>query len=401
MAVKGTIGKTNWSLGEISPRSFGRFDADKPIYKNGAAIIENWLTTQAGGIMYRPGTTYAGTIKNQNNKVRFERFRYSVNQEYVLEIGNLYMRFWANGGQVLNAGVVSEIATPFLQADLLQLEMTNKADVMYIVHPNNYPQKLIRTSATTFTISNVPFVRGPFLDVNITTTTITPSSATGATTLTASTPIFLAGHVGSFWRVMGGVVLITGFTSTTVVTGTVQPEPGGTSGDLGTTSAVTDWQEGAFSTVRGYPAAVTFHEQRLVYGGTKHQPQTMWASVVGAYDDFAVGGATDSDAWIYEISSNLVNDIRWMTSNTGLKLGTGGGTVSANDQGSAGITPSTPPLIVIDTDYSVQHIEPERIGGYLFYMQGNNLTLRQLIVFGVCVLMDNWLYLPVMSTNRF
>lgn len=380
----GTIGKTNWTLGEISPRAFGRFDPDKPIYKNGAAIIENWLITQAGGLMYRPGTGYAGTIKDQTQSVRFERFRYSTDQEYILEIGNIYMRFWAIEDGILvqvldGSNNPLEIVSPFLQADIRELEMANKADVMYIVHPNYYPHKLIRTAANAFTIANVPFVRGPFLDVNITATTITPSSATGATTLTASTAIFQAGHVGSLWRVKSGVVKITVFTDSQHMNGTVQAEPNGTAGDLGTTSAETDWQEGSFSAVRGYPAAVTFHEQRLLYGGTIYERQKFWASVVATYDDYAVGSASDSDAWTYEIASNVVNDIRWMSSDTALKFGTGGGTITANDQGTAGITASSPPQIIIDTDYSVQHIEPERIGGYFFYIQANSFNLRQLV----------------------
>lgn len=384
----GIIGKTNWTIGEISPRALGRFDADKPIYKNGAALLENWLPTQAGGVAYRPGTYYAGQIKNPSSvyatpPVRFERFRYSISQEYVLEFGNLYLRFWATvagvGGQVLSGGMPVEIVTPFLLADLFQLETANKADVMYIVHPNYYPQKLVRTSATSFTISNVPFVRGPFLDTNITATTINPSSATGATTLTASTAIFQAGHVGSLWRVKAGVVKITAFTDTTHVNGSVQDEPNGTAGNLGTTSAETDWAEGAFSSVRGYPTAVTFHEQRLVYGGTLYEPQKSWASVVATYDDFDTGTAQDADAWIYEIGSTLVNDIRWMQSSTDLKFGTGGGTITFKSQGTAGITASAPPQVIIDTDYSVQHIEPERIGGYSFYVQNNSFNLRQLV----------------------
>lgn len=380
MSVKGTLAKTNFTLGEISPRTKGRFDQDKPIYKNGADLLENWLTTQQGGVMYRPGTRFVATIKNQSNQVRFERFRYSISQEYVLEIGNAYMRFFSNSGQVLSGGLPLEIVTPFLQADIFQLEMANRADVMYIVHPSYFPQKLVRTSATSFTIANVPFVRGPFLDTNITTTTITPSSDTGATTLTASAAIFLAGHVGSYWRVKGGVVKITVFTDTTHVTGTVQAEPDGTAGNLATgPGAVTDWAEGAFSTVRGFPTAVTFHQQRLIYGGTTYEPQKFWASVANTFDDFATGTAEDDDAYTYEIGSSLVNDIRWMASSIDLKLGTGGGTITAKAQGVTGITPTSPPNIVIDTDYSVLHAEPDSIGGYLFYIQNNTFILRQLV----------------------
>lgn len=425
MGYKGTIAKTNYVLGEISPRLLGRFDADKPIYKNGAAILENMLIFQSGAVMFRPGTQFIAEVKNSANKVRLERFRYSISQEYVMEIGDKYIRFFADKGQVvvssasawltatpyvvgdyvtessiiyycivahtsgtfatdLAAGkwvaqTALEIPTIFAQAEIFFLQMASKADVMYIVDPNYHPQKLIRTSATSFSISDVPFIRGPFLDDNITATTITPSSATGATTLTASTAIFQSGHVGSLWRVKDGVVKITGFTSTTILTGTVQAEPDGAAGNLGTTSATTDWAEGAFSAVRGYPTAVTFHEQRLVYGGTTYKSQNIYGSVGGAYDNFDKGSAGDNDAYIFEINNpNIVNDIRWLDSDTALKIGGSGGTVSASS-GNLGITPANPPTITIDTDYGVMQTQATRLGGYLFYLQASKFNLRQLV----------------------
>lgn len=424
MGYKGTIGKTNWVLGEVSPRVLGRFDADKPIFKNAAAILENMMILQVGSLMFRQGTRFVAEVKDSANKVRLERFRYSITQEYILEIGNLYIRFYANSGQVVVASAPAwqtstayvvgnyvtqtaviyycliahtsgtfatdlaagkwiaqtklEIPTIFQQADIFNLQVANKADVMYIVNPNYHPQKLTRTSATSFTITNVPFVRGPFLDDNITTTTISPSSDTGATTLTASTGIFQVGHVGSYWRIKSGVVKILTFNSATSVAATVQAEPDGTAGTLGTgPAAVTDWAEGAFSLVRGYPNSVTFHEQRLVYGGTLFQPQTFFGSVSSAYDNFDKGAATDSDAYIYTIASNVVNDIRWLDSESGLKIGTSGGTVTANS-GSVGISPTSPPTISIDTDYGVMNTQNTKLGGYVFYLQANKFNLRQL-----------------------
>src|ERR1019366_8808160 len=124
------------------------------------------------------------------------------------------------------------------------------------------------------------------------------------------------------------------------------------------TGAYTAWAEGAFSSVRGYPSAVAFHEDRLVFGGTTYQPQTFWGSVVGAYEDFAVGSATNADAYTYTILSNLVNAIRWLQSTGTLQIGTSGGTVTAADGSNAGITPTSPPNITIDTDYSVAYLQP-------------------------------------------
>jgi hypothetical protein len=530
MGYKGTIAKTNFTLGEISPRSLGRFDQDKPIFKNGAAILENFLIGEAGAASFRPGTQYIANVKNQapalwvtgtsyvvgNNvlyggnvyicliahtsgifatdlaagdwelspvqsgQVRLERFTYNIAQEYVMEMGHQYIRFYANTGQLmvssapawvtstpyvvgnfvseggniyycviahtsgtfatdLAAGdwiqqVLVEIPTIFNQTDIFNLQTAQKADVMYIVNPNYFPQKLIRTSATSFSIANVNFFRGPFLDVNITATTISASSDTGTTTLTASEAIFQIGHVGSLWRVKNGVVLITGFTSSTVVVGIVQAElnvpavpnawglgqnynigdyvsnsgtiyrclvgnttsdssvfatdlsagywlaTAGSAGDLGTGgSATTDWQEGAFSQVRGYPSSVTFHEGRLVYSGTAYKPQTLYASAVDTYDSFDVGTAQNADAWTYEIANQQSNGIRWLESDTALQIGTSGGSVTAADgNASTGITPSSPPTISYNDVYGAMVEQPVKLGGYSFFLQANKFYLRQL-----------------------
>lgn len=437
MGYKGTIGKTNWSLGEISPRSLGRFDAEKPIYKSGAAIIENMMIGQACSVANRPGTQYIAAIKNSASQACLRRFTYSISQEYMMEIGNLYIRFFSNingspgqvvlstapawltstgyvvGNYVLHGGLiyycivshtsgtfatdlaagkwllqsVLEIPTIFQQADIFNLQTANKSDVMYIVNPNYFPQKLVRTSATSFTISNVPFVRGPFLNANITATTITADAATGpAVNLTASDPLFLAGHVGSLWRIgtdnsvaNSGVIKITAFTDSKHVTGDVQPEPNGTAGDLHTTGATTFWAEGAFSAVRGYPASVVFHEGRLVYAGTSFAPQTLYGSTVNTYDDFSSGTTTDSDAYIYEIASNQNNGIRWLASDTSLELGTAGGSITAADGSpSVGISPTTPPNVTFDNNYGAMVQPPVKLGGYLFYIQANTFYIRQL-----------------------
>lgn len=379
--AKSIRAKCNWVLGEISPRMMGRFEIDKPIFHNASEILENILILQSGGIMFRPGTVFAAEIKDSGEKVRLERFRYSTSQEYAMEVGAKYIRFFANKGQLTSGGVPVEVSTIFEKADLFGLQFANKADVMYIVHPNYFPQKLVRTSSTTFTISDAPIVRGAFLDSNIiASSTITPSADTGAgITLTAVNDIFLAGHVGSLWRIKDGVVKIVGFTSTKIVTADVQAEPDGSAGNLNAAGATSDWAEGAFSAVRGYPAAVTFHDGRLLYGGTSYAPQKWYGSVIGAYDNFDVGAGNDSDAYIYEISSNLVNDIRWMEADTYLKFGTSGGTISAKNSSAVGITPKSVPQIVFDSDYSCMYQQPERIGGYLFYLQSNTFQMRQLV----------------------
>lgn len=273
-----------------------------------------------------------------------------------------------------------EVVTPYALADVPNIHVTQNADTMYFFHQDYPVYKLQRVSATEFTFTIVAFKRGPFLDDNITATTITPSAATGTgITLTASTAIFQAGHVGSYWKVNTGVVKITAFTSTTVVTGDVQAEPSGVAGTLTGTSAYTSWAEGAFSTVRGYPATGVFYGQRLVMGGTSYQPQHFYATYIRAFENFKVDASDASAAYTYQVSSEEVNAIRWLASAPGaLQFGTSGGSLSGRVT-TGTITNVNPPEINADSNYGALPIQPQKISSYLYYVQKNGFNIRELV----------------------
>jgi hypothetical protein len=268
---------------------------------------------------------------------------------------------------------VVEISTPYLESELFDLQFAQSADTLYIVHNNHAVRKLTRTSHTAWTLTVVDFQNGPYLPSNISATTITPSADAGAAiTLTASTPIFLAGHVGSSWRVKNGWVKIVGFTSTTVVTADVQE-----GGNLGTgPGATTDWAEGAWSGVRGYPACDTFHEQRLCFASSIDNPQTFWASKSQEFERMDAG-ASDDDALIYTIASEQVDAIRWLSSGDVLAMGTVGGVFTIRSTSDAPLTP-TNVKVQRDTTYGSAFTLPKKVGSFVYYIQRNLRTLREL-----------------------
>ena len=88
-----------------------------------------------------------------------------------------------------------EIATPYLTADLFDLNIEQSADVLYITHPSYEVHKLSRTGSASWTLTPVDITTGPFRTQNFDVVkTITPSGTTGSITLTATghTP-FVAG----------------------------------------------------------------------------------------------------------------------------------------------------------------------------------------------------------------
>ena len=83
-------------------------------------------------------------------------------------------------------GAAYAVSTPYDGNDLALLQYAQLNDVMYLVHPDYQPYKLIRAGHTDWTMTAIDFETGPFLPINDTSTTITPSATTGTITLTAS-----------------------------------------------------------------------------------------------------------------------------------------------------------------------------------------------------------------------
>lgn len=282
---------------------------------------------------------------------------------------------YTSGGIATRSGAL-EIPTPYTESQLFDVQYAQSADVSYKVHSSHEVMKLERLSATSWRLTEVSFVRGPFLDANITATTIAPDADAGAdVTLTASADTFEEGHIGSLWRIKSGVVKITAYTNAKVVIGDVQAEPDGTAGGLATGPGATDdWSEGAWSDVQGHPTSVTFHEGRLVFA----KDQTIYASYSQSFENFAIG-TNASDAFIYKIATEQVNAIRWMSSGPkALQVGTSGSTFSFSS-GAEGV-PITPTSIVVirDTTYGVAAILPKRIGTFVYFVQRNLKTVREL-----------------------
>ena len=118
-----------------------------------------------------------------------------------------------------------------------------------------------------------------------------------------------------------------------------------------------------------------FHEGRLVY----LMGQTLYGSTVNTYDDFSFGTTQAADAYQYQIAASQANTGRWLASDTALEIGTSGGSITAADGSPAvGISPTTPPNITFDNNYGVMYQPPVMLGGYLFYIQANTFTIRQL-----------------------
>ena len=384
--------QNNFNGGEWSPLTYGR--SDLLPYKKGLATCLNYIPTTQGGLTRRPGTKFVAYTKS-NQSVRLVAFEFSITQAYVLEFGAGYVRFYTNEGQLLSAGVPYEVATPYTAADLWDLNFSQSADTLYIAHPSYKPRKLQRAGALSWSLNIISFLDGPYLLLNSNTgTTLTASATTGTgVTITASSTTGINNNAGFTSNDVGRVIrmrvgstwgwcTITGFTSSTVVTVTVN-------GALGGTTATSLWRLGVWYGVEGsastanYPRCVTFNQDRLMWAGSAAYPNRLDGSNTSDYENYAPsntdGTVVDSNAISFSLNSTKVNVINWMvTDEWGLLAGTASGewVIAASTTQNA-ITP-TNITAKMTTAYGSANVTPVKIGKVTLFVQRTKRKLREM-----------------------
>jgi len=307
--------------GEFSPDLFGR--TDFAAYGKALEKQENILSKKQGGAVKRAGTKFLMEVKDSAVRTIIVPFEFNTEQAYILEFGNQYIRFYRNYGQIQSGMAAYEISSVYEEQDLLNIKYVQSNDVMYLVDGRHHPQKLSRTGHTSWTITDVPVLNGPFLNEE-TTITITPSATTGtAITLTASAALFDAGHVGALWRIKHGstwgYVQIASYSSATSVTADVIQTLGGT-------TASSAYQEGAWSDYRGFPVAISFLYERLGFFAHSDDPNRYWLSQTQGFEDFGISDpVVDTDAIYSRLTDGQVNSILWAAQGKdGALIGTAG-----------------------------------------------------------------------------
>ena len=149
-------------------------------------------------------------IPGNGLKMRLIPFIYSSEIAYEMEFGDQYIRFFFDKAKLLDgSGDDVLVATPYSQEILFEIHTEQIADTMWVVHADYAQTKLTRTTTTSFDLSNIEFTGGPFRirndiieDDGVTMTYDHPTDlvAVGSEgTLAASSPTFVAGHIGGLW----------------------------------------------------------------------------------------------------------------------------------------------------------------------------------------------------------
>lgn len=488
----------SFNAGKLTPLIDVRSDTEK--YSSGCRILDNMIPLIYGPVTRRPGTKYLANVDDDDVKSKMVSFIYSATIAYKAEFSDQIINVYYGDN-----AVDTDIATPYLEADLFQLQFRQSADVMWITHPSYRPRKLTRVSATEFSLDTITFSDGPFIERNdiaeddgvtiavtgysVTTATLggagageftydvvadisslfpvngrfyitnstgndgaytvktaahaggtltlVPNEAVatsdndgqimvdgGVVTLTASAATFVtgtSGHTNALFKlthkrektvtkgslgatgvigepidvkgkwtfttngnwdatveiqrmedgvnweifrtyvstITGGQgsrnvqksdleeadgvqyrIYVSAWTSGTVVADLIVDESTQDSifrisATASTTSATATaviaapehvatkrWAEGAWSAVRGYPSAITFFEERIIYGFTDLDQQDIWLSQTGEFEDFEAG---TKDADSFALTLPTADRGRWLGSLEVLAAGTSGG----------------------------------------------------------------------------
>ncbi|MCK4782567.1 MAG: hypothetical protein KAV87_02370, partial [Desulfobacteraceae bacterium] len=137
--------------------------------------MSNIICLPHGPASRRSGIKYIYGVEDNAVKGLLYGYDFSQDQAYTIEFCDLKIRFLKDDGIILDGGSPYELVSPYAEADLPDLDFTSIGDTIYISHPDYNTRVLVRFDHNNWTISEADHDDGPFLNENITPTTMAPS----------------------------------------------------------------------------------------------------------------------------------------------------------------------------------------------------------------------------------
>lgn len=371
---------TNFSAGELNPLLNARTDAKA--YFEGARQCKNWYLLDEGGVMRRPATQFTAELPAES---RIIPFIFAEDEVAVFALSNNRLDVYNSNGTAIQNNITTNCN--WTTAQLFELSYAQFADTVFICHRSNPIVQIKRVSASSFTVSLYEFeldedvvvsgaykTHAPFYkyaDSGVTLTVSTSATGTGRT-ITASSGIWTSAYVGHYIKIDGSQIKITGYTSPTVVTGTIIET---ISGGVGPHA---NWEEELISTVRGYPQAVTFHDNRLWFGGVRDNPSVVIASEIGGYYSFDLGTGLANESINVNITADTVNEIRHLISGRNLQIFTDSGEYYIPQSTDSAITPSSISFLR-QTPYGCNRARPTPFDGATIFTSKNGKSIREYV----------------------
>ena len=386
-----------------------RFSVTKHPFVNGQKIYFESSSSLPTGIDAGPGTQYY--IINATENTFQVSTAYSGTPVNVTAIGSGTLTIWK---QFIPKDTTITLTSYNLLSDCNFTASDNKFNKTSHGFANGTKMRFVRSvPVSEFTIETIYYVVGTADNDFQLSASEDGSAVTGATNFQATTlhangilginsdTGFQTTDVNRYIRlnneiyphIRWGYAQIATRTSTSVVTAKVKES-------LANEFTTKEWALGAFSGTTGYPRTVQIYQQRLVFAGTTSEPQNIYFSKTGDFNNFATtegfgkdSGSVDStgakivteqifddNAITLQISSDTVDLIEWLNEDARLSLGTSGGIfqVYGSDTDST-LTPFNFTIKKITDWASEDTALPQKIGNNLLYVQQNGRKVRELI----------------------
>lgn len=400
--------QNSFTSGVLSPGVLARTDLQK--YADGCQEMVNCVVYAHGGVTNRPGTTFADTLPGDGILIPFV---YSVEQAYVLaffDVGEAtsHMRIYRDGGAVVGPdGHIVEYTTPYLPEELKKLKFAQSADVMFLTHPAHRPTKLTRSSHTDWSFEEIEFI--PAISaptgLKVTASGFEDSSGTyyGTTTdykvsavndrevesvpseaVTANTLSTWPNKakVELTWDKVEGAIRyevyknVRGWYEWIGSAETTKFKDDNIEGDSGTGPKE---NRDPFAEPGDYPGAVGIYQQRLVFGRSNNEPQTVWMSETGSFDSMAVAQPLRDDSAItVTVDSKQMNEIRHFIPLRDMLMLTSGAEFKISSGDASGAVTPTSIRFDIQSYWGCSDVPPIVSGTSILMAQNSGRAVRDL-----------------------
>ncbi len=366
----------SFSIGVLSKRIQGNTEFEG--YNNALDECVNFQIQQTGGLFKRGGTKFVAETKL--GEAILVLFAYSAEDQYILEFGEKYIRFFTKYGKLVKEdGTVVEVETPFSIADVKAMKTFQEGNVLNLV-TNQGIFSLTREATDEFKLSDaILYTAEPLTFMNKERIALKPDKTSGEETNPITivavnpkkpdekpnskfAPLFfetdkthslvltysiLNQSLGyyedkKFYLDILDVLDDTGgFKKITAIINKDRTD--GNATELPTTEQVLKWQIGSFTSDRGMPKAAAMYEGRLFLANNLSYPTGIWGSskLYNDWSDFYCS-TNDADGVQFRMNAAHADEILWLSSQSKLFAGTRwgiyiGGSATFNDEA---ITPS-------------------------------------------------------------
>ncbi|MBR5130402.1 MAG: hypothetical protein IKV03_04175 [Alphaproteobacteria bacterium] len=364
--------KTNFTAGELSHNLLGRVDLRA--YANGAMELKNVFIEPTGGIKRRPGLRYINTLNGTGKLICLE---YSTTESYLVILQHKSLLIYHHDTLIIS------IETPYTNEHLNNIRWCQYENKLLLTHPDIQPKKLEKTSDG-WALNNFTFmtengcILEPYHKFCNEDITIKSSAVSGKVTLTTSANFFEERHIGKQIKIAEGYAQITSISSSTEAQADIKKKLVTEADDKSALEPTRSFYEPAFNDTYGWPICTAFYQSRLVFGGSRKLPNTLWFSQSADITNFELGDGYDSHAIEFTIMSDGLNAICALYSGRHLQIFT------TSSEWMVSGNPLTPSNIQLNRQTQVgsrsdRYIPPLGVDGATIFAAANGYEIREFL----------------------